>query len=219
MTNLLGRLYWRHKEFWSKQNLVRLFQAVVFFIAALVLQHFVYNYIDYRASVTPVGDLLLDNLPTINLDFFIVQGALICSLIVVGLLLANPRSLPYAVKTIALFLIIRSGFISLTHLGANLHQLTLNIDSVGFSWYDFLYNSKNDFFFSGHVGASFLIALIFWKETFFRYFFLVASGIFAASMILAHMHYSIDVFAAPFITYGIFVISKKLFKPDFALIS
>ena len=99
-----------------------------------------------------------------------------------------------------------------------MHQITLDPNSIGFFLYDFLYNAKNDFFFSGHVGASFLFALIFWKQVTWRIVFLAISIIFAVSMLLAHMHYSIDIFAAPFITYGIYQMSRWLFKKDFELI-
>jgi hypothetical protein len=36
-------------------------------------------------------------------------------------------------------------------------------------------------------------------------------------VLLAHVHYSIDVFAAPFIVYGMYVITAKLFPRDYAL--
>jgi hypothetical protein len=165
-----------------------------------------------------VGDLLLNNLPTINLDIFIIQGALLMTLLVIFLFLVYPEYLPFSVKTLAVFLIIRSFFIALTHLGVNLHQITLHTESIGFGFYDFLYNAKNDFFFSGHVGATFLFGLIFWKHRYWTLLFFVTSLVFGISMLLAHMHYSIDVFAAPFITYTIFVIAKTVFKKDFDLI-
>ena len=44
-----------------------------------------------------------------------------------------------------------------------------------------------------------------------RYLFLFLTVFFGASVLLAHVHYSIDVFAAPFIVYGMYVITKKLF--------
>src|SRR5258708_19171404 len=53
----------------------------------------------------------------------------------------------------------------------------------------------------------------------FRRFFLVLAFLFGISVLLAHVHYSIDVFAAPFITYGVFVITSRLFKRDYALIA
>ena len=215
MTNIVSTIYLRHKHFWSKGNVISVLFASLFLLAALVIQHFAYNYIDQSVTGIHVGDLLLDNLPVVNLDFFIVQGALVSTAVVLVLFLGNPKYLIFSIKALALFIIIRSFFITLTHLGTNLHQITLNVNSIGFWLYDFLYNAKNDFFFSGHVGASFLFALVFWKKTIFRYVFFAFSLIFAISMLLAHMHYSIDIFAAPFITYGVFVISKKLFKKDF----
>lgn len=219
MFNFLYKVYLRHKEFWTKKNLTAFFGGTLLFLLALIIQHFAYNYIDNGINGVHVGDLLLDNLPSVNLDFFIVQGALLSTLLALYLFVAKPKYLPFSVKALALFIIIRSFFISLTHLGANLHQISLNTDSIGFGVYDFLYNAKNDFFFSGHVGAAFLFSLIFWEEKFWRISFLIISLIFAASMILAHMHYSIDIFAAPFITYGIFVIAQKIFVKDFKLIS
>src|SRR3989344_913194 len=214
----MGSLYLRHKDFWSKTNIVSLLGGAVFFLFATIIQHFAYNYIDRTVNGTPVGDLLLDNLAVVNLDFFIVEGALVSTAIVLILFLLYPKYLIFSVKTLALFIIIRSFFISLTHLGVNLHQITLDPNSIGFFLYDFLYNAKNDFFFSGHVGASFLFALIFWKQVTWRIVFLAISIIFAVSMLLAHMHYSIDIFAAPFITYGIYQMSRWLFKKDFELI-
>lgn len=218
MFNIASAIYLRHKTFWSKDNILSLVAGFGFFVFALVVQHFVYNYIDRTVKGTPVGDLVLDNLAVVNLDFFIVEGALVSTVIVIILFFLYPKYLTFSLKALALFIIIRSFFISLTHLGTNLHQITLDPHSIGFFLYDFLYNAKNDFFFSGHVGASFLFALIFWKQTIWRIVFLVISIIFAVSMLLAHMHYSIDIFAAPFITYGIYMMSKNIFKKDFELI-
>jgi membrane-associated phospholipid phosphatase len=61
--------------------------------------------------------------------------------------------------------------------------------------------------------------LIFWDNRFLRWLFLGLSIFFGASVLLAHVHYSIDVFAAPFIVYGMFVITKNLFPHDYAMIS
>lgn len=215
----IQNIYRLHRQFWKKEQIVLLLQALALFVAALFVQRVAYQYVDGRAVTTYVGDLLLDNLPTVNLDIFIVQGALAATFLVAPLFLMKPRYLSFALKTLAIFIIARSFFISLTHLGVNLQQITLNTERIGFGLYDILYNGKNDFFFSGHVGATFLLALIFWKEKTWRYVFLAASVIFGISMILAHMHYSIDVFAAPFITYSIYAIARKIFSKDFSLIT
>lgn len=219
MNAVINNIHGAHKKFWSKANAVLFFGSLAWFALALCVQRIAYNYIDTRVTGTHVGDLLLDNLPTLNLDFFIVQMPLMLTLVIILLFIKNPARLPFAVKTLSLFIIIRSFFISLTHLGVNLHQVELNVNTIGYGFYEFFYLAKNDFFFSGHVGAPFLFALIFWDRPWIRYLFLTASCVFGISMIFAHMHYSIDIFAAPFITYGILVIAKKLFAQDYKLIT
>ncbi|MCL5009147.1 MAG: hypothetical protein M1400_02270, partial [Patescibacteria group bacterium] len=47
-----------------------------------------------------------------------------------------------------------------------------------------------------------------------RYVFLAASVVFGAAVLLGHLHYSIDVFSAFFITYGIYRIAVKIFPAD-----
>ena len=61
------------------------------------------------------------------------------------------------------------------------------------------------------------MALVFWRHPYLRWIFLTASVIFGASVLLGHQHYSIDVFAAFFIAYGIYHIALKLFEEDHQL--
>jgi hypothetical protein len=96
-------------------------------------------------------------------------------------------------------------------------QIILDKNSFGFGLYDILFNSSNDFFFSGHTGLPFLMALVFWPEKFWRYFFIGTSIVLGASVLLTHFHYSIDVFAAPFIVYSLFVLTRKIFRKDFEI--
>ncbi len=217
MTKFIQKIHKTHKDFWNNYKMSLLGWGFLWFAFAIFVQHFAYKYIDNYVEGTRVGDLLLDNIAPVNLDFFIVQGALVSTLIVLFLFLIKPKYLSFSLKALALFIVIRSFFISLTHLGVSLHQITLDTSMLGFSIYDFLYNAKNDFFFSGHVGTSVLFALIFWKEKFWRELFLVFAFVFGVSMILAHMHYSIDIFAAPFITYAIYAMSKYIFVHDYKL--
>jgi hypothetical protein len=218
MKQLIHNIYVAHQEFWTKHDIFLLLTSFGWFIFAIIVQHFAYLYIDGHVIGTHVGDVILDNLPVVNLDFFIVQGALLSTLLIIFLFAIKPRYLPFGLKSLALFIIVRSFFISLTHLGVNLHQITLNTNSIGFSLYEFLYNAKNDFFFSGHVGAACLFGFIFWNEKIWGTVFFVFAFVFGVSMLFAHMHYSIDVFAAPFIVFSIFTIAKKIFKSDYLLI-
>jgi membrane-associated phospholipid phosphatase len=50
---------------------------------------------------------------------------------------------------------------------------------------------------------AFMAFLVFRKETIGK-FFLILTAIFSVTVLLMHVHYSIDVFSAFFITYGVY---------------
>ncbi len=78
-----------------------------------------------------------------------------------------------------------------------------------------MFFTGDDLFFSGHVGLTFLMALLLWDVPVLRYIYLAISVMFAGVVLLGHLHYSIDVFAAYFITYTIFILATRLFKSDY----
>ncbi len=208
-----------YRDIFSDGKLYSPLSALFLLGLAYVLEHFA-NLYELAYSVRPtsnyVGDILLDNLPVINLNLIIVEGALLS--IVLGMLyvLSKPRYVLFTLKALALFIAIRALFISLTHVGI----YPGNIDP-GAGIFDGIYtylNFQSGFFFSGHVGLPFLMALIFWTKLRARLIFLSLSLVFAVAVLFAHIHYSIDVFAAPFMAYGIFTIAKRLFPRDYELI-
>jgi hypothetical protein len=58
---------------------------------------------------------------------------------------------------------------------------------------------------------------VFWHVQALRYFYLASTIFFATVVLLGHYHYSIDVFAALFISYGTYQIALWLFPRDYAL--
>ena len=216
MGTFFKTIFLRHKNFWTKARALSLARTLGLFALAIIIQKLADIYVgDIKGVVVP--DLILDHIPTLDIDPIIIQGPLILTLVIFWLLVIKPKYIMFTLKALSIFIITRSFFISLTHLGISPHQLTLDTDTFDFRIYNWLYNTKGDFFFSGHTGAPYLMALIFWNEKRWRYFFLGTSFIFAISVLLAHIHYSIDVFAAPFMTYGIFIIAKTLFPENFKL--
>ncbi len=98
----------------------------------------------------------------------------------------------------------------MTHLGApeNFFQLPQIWDQPGAFRIFYL----NDLFFSGHTGFPFLAALLFWENKVLRWFLILMSFAQGITVLFMHVHYSIDVLAAYFITYSIYVVSDKIFN-------
>lgn len=203
----------KHKLCWSQNNFCwNAGLSVVLLVVSLFANYFANVYVAIRASNT-VTDLILDNVPVINIRWIFFQGAALFFLFMVWLLIREPNKIPFVLKSAAVFILIRSVFITLTHLAVPPQNLLfLNWNTMFNAW-----TSGNDLFFSSHTGMPFLMALIFWNNKRLRIFFIAVSLIFGVSVLLGHVHYSIDVFAAFFITYGIFHITQWLFPKDYKL--
>jgi len=190
----------------------------VLLLALSVIVQIVLGRFSSRVAVAAPGvrDIFLDNLPLINLDSIIVGGAIVLWVFAWVLLIVNPRHLIFATKAIALYIVSRAFFFSLTHVGPYPSHYSPSAHNSGYSLYH-LVTFQGNFFYSGHTAFPFLLALIFWDNKYLRYLFLFLTVFFGASVLLAHVHYSIDVFAAPFIVYGMFIITTKFFPHDYAL--
>ncbi len=207
-----------HRGFWTPEHRRSLYEGIALLVVAIVIQIFA-GHFSSRASLNAhwVHDILLDNLPVVNLAFMIVGGAIALWVLASCIMIAKPRYLLFGIKAIAFFIISRAFFFSLTHVGAYPIGMPPGPDNVGWGFYK-LITFQGNFFYSGHTAFPFLMALILWDDKFWRYFFLVMTVVFAASVLLAHVHYSIDVFAAPFIIYGMFILAGKAFPKDYALL-
>ncbi len=186
--------------------------------AAYVAEHFANLYeLEYslRPTTTYVGDLILDNLPVVNLNVIIIEGALFSIVLGVLFVLSKPRYILFSLKALALLIVTRALFVSLTHVGI----YPGNVDP-GLGIFDGIYtylNFQTGFFFSGHTALPVLMALVFWDRYRARVAFLALAVVFGTAVLLAHIHYSIDVLAAPFMAYGIFEIARYLFPRDYEL--
>jgi len=61
------------------------------------------------------------------------------------------------------------------------------------------------------------MALLFWENKYLKLFFIACSITAAIAVILGHLHYTIDVFSAFFITYGVYYLSRRFFQKDYKL--
>ncbi len=183
-------------------------EGVTFFVFSIFLTHYASIFAQVKAS-NSVEDIILSNFAVRNTELIFVHGAIAISIFFLVLCFRYFQGAPYMLKTISLFISIRALFVSMTHIGPYPTQLVLESNLLNFI------TSGNDLFFSGHTGMPFLIALMFWKHVYLRNIFLAASIIFGSAALLSHLHYTIDVFAAFFITYSIYTLSKSFFRRDY----
>ncbi len=184
--------------------------GLVLFGISVVAATFANTYASAHAGA-PVGDIILSNIPTMNVYVFYVYGPIVLLGVAVFALIRWPKEFPLAIKVWSIFVLIRSVAICLTHLGLPAGEIIpAHIPSL-FKRYFF----GGDLFFSGHVGMPLIIGFAFWTHKWFRVF-LIASAVFLGVIVLiGHYHYSIDVFAAVFITPFIFQIACKMFPKDY----
>ncbi len=184
-------------------------QGAVFFAASAIAIYSAVQFATARAS-NHVSDIVLSNIGPMNVEFFFIYGTFAEFAVLAALLLWRPQRLPFALKGVALFLLIRAVFISATHIAPFPVEPR---DPAPFLNTIF---HGGDLFFSGHTGLPFLAALAFWHSPLLRYFYLALTFFFGAIVLLGHYHYSIDVLAALFITYGIYNMARWLFPRDYA---
>jgi len=189
-----------------KNNKKIIIISFFFLMLAISFNSVVGNYVDKTASIS-VPDMILDNIPVINLQFLFVYGSLLMAIALLFYPLFFNVSKFHVVLSQSSFLIfIRSLFVMLTHLKIPTNAVIISVPK----FYE-LINYNNDLFFSGHVATAFLGFLIFRKQK-IGLFFLISTIVMGATVLLMHLHYSIDVFAALFITYGSFKIGEWFFK-------
>lgn len=181
----------------------------IWMFAALYVNMMISTYNDTFVT-SGVGDLILDNIPTIDLNFFYTVGIYVIIVSLLAYTAFHPAIVPFGLKTFAIFILVRSFFIVLTHIGPPEGYFALagpDYDSHVMQKFFYL----NDLFFSAHTGIPFL-AFLYLRGHLIRYFYLIASFVMGATVLLMHVHYSIDVFGAYFITYSIYHLSDSVFN-------
>jgi membrane-associated phospholipid phosphatase len=185
-------------EFYRNKNLRTEFLITIILLAVTLfsLTHFL-DYVQLRQGVV-LPDPILDLFKPINLTW-LTFGLIYCSLILAIILLANnPVRLMFAIQVYIVFIIVRIAAMYLVPLNPPEQMIQLNDPFVQFFGTGKLLTK--DLFFSGHTATLFILFLVTEKK-YFKYFFLAATIVVGLAVLLQHVHYSIDVFAAPFFTY------------------
>lgn len=162
---------------------------------ALCTDYYCGAYVTVTAGAK-VPDLILDRLPAVDMSFLFVYGymALIIAMFAQPVLF-RVRTLHVVAIQFSLLLMLRSVFMIFTHL-----ETPAGSVAVGFPWFFEKLYFENDMFFSGHTAMPFLGFYLF-RHSPFRYVFLVGAAVMGMVVLAMHLHYSIDVFGAFFMTY------------------
>lgn len=163
-------------------------------------------YVTNRPGVK-VPDLILDRLPTIDLSFLFTYGYIA---LIVGMFLfpmfRRIGMLHAVVIQFSLLLTLRSLFMIFMDVSTPAESI-----SVHFPGFFGRFYFENDMFFSGHTAMPFLGFYLFRHDR-LRYVYLVGSIVMGISALAMHVHYSIDVLAAFFMTYGSYRIGHTVLR-------
>lgn len=196
----------------SKKYLFSVFLSLVIWVAGYFFYGEVIHYLDSLKNLPSANDLLLDYLPIVDLRYIYIYGiVVVMSVTGVYVFFRRPDLLPFGLKFFAAVFIVRTAFMALTHLGP---PAGFYIPAIAgeFSYWPLSHLlHTNDLFFSGHVSYPLMGALLLKDNRFLFWFLLASSILMGATVLLMRIHYSIDVFAAFFIVYGLYVAVKRVF--------
>ncbi|CAN5677767.1 phosphatase PAP2-related protein [soil metagenome] len=211
LTSILSSIRPRksHHAVWKDGTFQRRFLLGVSLLTLSCIINFYAGTYATREASSSVTDIVLSNTRVYDVDFMFIYGALLLVLFIGALCFARPKRFPFVLFSLSVFIFTRSIFISLTHIGPFPGSVALDLGTVTSK---FVFGG--DLFFSGHTGIPFLMGLLFWKDKVLRTIFFVWSVFFGVIVLLGHLHYSIDVLSAFFITYTIYHIASYFFPKE-----
>ncbi len=190
----------------NKKNLTEfIITAIIVTAVIIAFSHFL-HFVEQREGVV-LNDPLLNAFNPIDMTWLTFVLIYLSLIIFVVTTFNKPDKLLIAFQAYGLMLIFRTIAMYLTPFDAPEKILLLNDPFVQFfAKGDIL---TKDLFFSGHTGTLFLVFLLAENKT-LKSVFLILTILVGTAVLLQHVHYSVDVFVAPFVAYGAYRIIKKI---------
>lgn len=167
-------------------------------------QTYLHNYMIEGKTLPMLSDLILDQLPVIDLSLIYDLFCLVIFAIVFIYIIHRKdyNRVPYILVLCGIFFIIRGIFIILTPFGNPPHFQGSDPLFNGFSKYEL------GVYPSGHVGNSFLLLLLV-KDRIYRNLLWFCLIVIVITLFISHGHYSIDIFSGFFFAYAIKSFGEK----------
>lgn len=190
----------------DKRNKVESIVTILLLAAVLISLTNFLNYVEARQGVV-LSDPILSLFNPIDLTWLTFALIYLSIVVAIVTLLNNPKQLLFAVQLYTLMVAIRIAAMYLLPLEPPTNMIILNDPLVEF--FGTGQTLTKDLFFSGHTATLFILFLVSEKKM-FKSVFLISTIAVALSVILQHVHYTIDVFAAVFFTYACYNLISKL---------
>lgn len=191
----------------SSQFRITFFVSIIFLASALFAYRKFLDFVEARPGVS-IPDPILNLYPPIDLTWLIFSLIYSCLLVGIIALIKHPERLLLAFQTYSVIIIVRMFAMYLVPFEAPEKIIILKdpfIEMFGSGE-----SLTKDLFFSGHTATLFLLFLVVESKS-FKYIFLISTVVVGVSIVLQHVHYIIDIFAAPFFTYVCFKVLSSFY--------
>jgi hypothetical protein len=213
VTNEINQIRNVWKEAWNSTYAFNLLLVAIigFVMLVYVPQYFIY--VQNRAGVV-LEDKLLDWLPSIDLSWYIFPIIHISMILLLINLSYYPEMLMVGLQTYLLVTLARLTCIYFVPLEPPLGIVLLTDPVNERVFYGNTIITK-DLFFSGHTATQFLLFMLV-QNKILKFFFLGLVILLGIMILIQHVHYTIDVIAAPVVVWicyrTVYGINKKYLK-------
>lgn len=188
----------------NKNNKYKLISGITIVSITLILFSLFLNIIEKRNGFD-VNDWVLNIIPSYDCSIPIFSIIWLCAVLFTYNLLKRPHLFLLFIWSYIFLCLSRFITISLVKFNPPKNLIAL-IDPITNTFYGGKFITK-DLFYSGHTATIFLMYLVI-DTKWLKNFFLVATLCVGVMVLVQHVHYTIDVIAAPFFTYLAYRLGK-----------
>jgi hypothetical protein len=196
--------------FWKNKKFRLLFIiAVTGLTTCAVVARSLFTYIQERNGKV-LSDVVLETLPAYDLSLWIFSFLYIFILLGIGYLLVQPYQLLLGLQVFFWVTVFRFTCLVLIPLNPPRGLIELSDPFLDHFFYRGTVITK-DLFFSGHTCVVFVFVLVI-RHTTIRIAFIIVTALIGVMLLVQHIHYTVDVLAAPAFTWLAYKFSQVILK-------